>query len=914
MRGSLRSLTNVNMIHLFDLTKIYRTPDQPDVCALDGVTLTLPDSGMVFVTGKSGSGKTTLLNVIGGLDKPDGGDVTVDGSCLSAFTPAQYDAYRRTFVGFVFQEYNLIRDLTVGENIALSVRLQGGEVSDAQIADALAEVDLAGYETRLPTALSGGQRQRVAIARSLVRDPGLVLADEPTGALDGDTAQQVMQALKQVSADRLVLVVSHDKRLAEQYGDRIIEMSEGRVVRDSAPLAEPSAQGAALTLPKGRLPRRDAGRMAVSGIRSKRGRFAVSILLCLAAFLLVGLSDVISAYDKQTAVVDSFAGSHIKSITLLKQKQLTYGNTGTQFYDGYSYTDEDIQKLSRDTGAAILGVYQVPFRTLNIEKNYKNALQASQSYGLYTDTFSGFAEITDEQLPQLDFTLLAGRLPDGSRDEIAISRYMYDCFRMTGYRAYLSPQYVLRGVPEGAPADGPQPGDVYYHGADYSVLQSQGYVFEAVGGDALNMKRADIGTPEDLIGRTVSVLDRNYTITGIIDTGFDSTPYASIRKPIDAGHKTGLDISNDLSAVEIERQRAYGTICLAYVGQGKIAEIALRYPSVVTVPDMELTFRNENAGVTGARIARLSDIDQLWSQMVWHHVGSDGTYERREAEIREVPLGDREIIVSYDLLSHSEIFIDNGKHYVEVGGDVPDAEKLKPMEMTVTFEDDRMSYKDVNYTVVGTYANSPDYELEDTIILPDDLFDLLSQGREGKYAFLISSVPDKADDVRAFIRSCEEADLPIRHTPDSVIHEALNTFDPLFSSLTRIFRCVGLALILFAALMFGSFISSSIAQKKRDVGILRALGAGERDVSSIFFTESLIAAGVTAVLSCVLTAVLTAVGNAVIGRQLGVRLTLFRFGWRQILILCVVSLLVGTAAAALPVARMARKKPVELIN
>ena len=497
------------MVHLDSVSKTYVQQNKQAVHAVRDIHMTLPDIGMVFILGRSGSGKTTLLNLIGGLDKPDGGGVTVDGSCLSAFSPVQYDAYRRTFVGFVFQDYNLIRDLTVGENIALSVRLQGGEVSDAQIADALAEVDLAGYETRLPTALSGGQRQRVAIARSLVRDPGLVLADEPTGALDGDTAQQVMQALKQVSADRLVLVVSHDKRLAEQYGDRIIEMSEGRVVRDSAPLAEPSAQRAALTLPKGRLPRRDAGRMAVSGIRSKRGRFAVSILLCLAAFLLVGLSDVISAYDKQTAVVDSFADSHTRSVTLQKQKQLTYGNIGTQFYDGYFYTDEDIQKLSRETGAAVLGVYQVPFRTLNVEKNYKSVLQASQSYGLYTDTFSGFAEITEAQLPQLGFTLLAGRLPDGSRDEIAISRYMYECFCMTGYRAYQTPHYILSGVPEGAPADGPQPGETYYYGADYMILQDLGYVFEAVGGDALNMERADISAPEDLIGRTVGILDRN---------------------------------------------------------------------------------------------------------------------------------------------------------------------------------------------------------------------------------------------------------------------------------------------------------------------------------------------------------------------------------------------------------------------
>lgn len=220
------------MLSVKDLVKIYKTKGGVDVHALDGVTVDFPETGMVFLLGRSGSGKSTLLNVIGGLDKPTSGEITVKGKSSKDFTSADFDSYRNTFVGFVFQEYNILEEFTVEQNIAIALQLQNKVATKESIKDILNTVDLSGVEKRKPKTLSGGQRQRIAIARALIKDPKIIMADEPTGALDSSTGTQIFETLKKLSKDRLVIVVSHDKGFAEQYGDRIIELADGKVISD----------------------------------------------------------------------------------------------------------------------------------------------------------------------------------------------------------------------------------------------------------------------------------------------------------------------------------------------------------------------------------------------------------------------------------------------------------------------------------------------------------------------------------------------------------------------------------------------------------------------------------------------------------------------------------------------------------
>ena len=219
------------MIELQNVTKIYYGKRKKQTIALDGVSFTLPDKGFVFIVGKSGCGKSTLLNMMGGCDKLSGGDVVIDGNKFSQFKESDFDNFRNDYVGFIFQDYCLLERLTVRQNVALALQLQGDD--DGSAADeALEQVDMAEYASRMPDELSGGQKQRVAIARTLAKRPKLVLADEPTGNLDAKSTQTVLQLLKKLSENTLVVIVSHNRADAEQYADRIIELSYGKVISD----------------------------------------------------------------------------------------------------------------------------------------------------------------------------------------------------------------------------------------------------------------------------------------------------------------------------------------------------------------------------------------------------------------------------------------------------------------------------------------------------------------------------------------------------------------------------------------------------------------------------------------------------------------------------------------------------------
>lgn len=220
------------MIELIHVSKRYHVKGAPDVQALDDVSLTFGERGLVFILGKSGSGKSTLLNVIGGLDRIDSGEIVIQGKSSKKFSQNEFDSYRNTYLGFIFQEYNILPEFTVGQNISLAFELQGKKASKEDLANILKEVDLTGLEKRKPNELSGGQKQRVAIARALIKNPEVILADEPTGALDSSTGKAVFDTLKSLAKTHLVIVVSHDRDFAELYGDRVVELKDGKIISD----------------------------------------------------------------------------------------------------------------------------------------------------------------------------------------------------------------------------------------------------------------------------------------------------------------------------------------------------------------------------------------------------------------------------------------------------------------------------------------------------------------------------------------------------------------------------------------------------------------------------------------------------------------------------------------------------------
>ena len=219
------------MIIVKNLTKVYKSKKAKICVALNNVSFSLPSKGLVFVVGKSGSGKSTMLNLLGGLDSLTSGEINVFGNQLNEYSESELYSFRSNIVGFVFQDFHLLDDLTVADNVRLSLKLMA-EDDDDRVEKALESVELLEYKDRYPRELSGGQQQRVAIARALVKNPDVIFADEPTGNLDSNTTEQIIKLIKEISKEKLVVVVSHNLFDAYEYADRIIELSEGRIIND----------------------------------------------------------------------------------------------------------------------------------------------------------------------------------------------------------------------------------------------------------------------------------------------------------------------------------------------------------------------------------------------------------------------------------------------------------------------------------------------------------------------------------------------------------------------------------------------------------------------------------------------------------------------------------------------------------
>ena len=221
------------MIELKKLNKYYKS-GQGTYHALRDINLQLPDKGLVFIVGKSGSGKSTLLNIIGGIDSYDNGELIIDDVNTKNFNAKDYNTYRNTYIGFIFQEFNVIKSLSVYDNIALSLELHHKSPKEHhnEILDIIDKVGLKNKENRAMNEISGGERQRVAIARALIKNPKVIIADEPTGNLDTKNRDVVMDILKDLSKDRLVLIVTHDKEIASKYGDRAITIKDGAILSD----------------------------------------------------------------------------------------------------------------------------------------------------------------------------------------------------------------------------------------------------------------------------------------------------------------------------------------------------------------------------------------------------------------------------------------------------------------------------------------------------------------------------------------------------------------------------------------------------------------------------------------------------------------------------------------------------------
>ena len=449
------------MLQIKNIRKEYKTGNLVQK-ALDGVSLNLRDSEFVAILGPSGSGKTTLLNIIGGLDRYDSGDLVINGISTKKYKERDWDSYRNHTIGFVFQSYNLIPHQTILSNVELALTISG--ISKAQrkqrAREALAKVGLGEQVHKKPSQLSGGQMQRVAIARALVNNPDIVLADEPTGALDSETSIQVMELLQEVAKDRLVVMVTHNPELAEQYATRIVNLRDGKIRSDTDPyqvdekaLKEPEHKN----MGKSSMSFLTALSLSFNNLRTKKARtlltsFAGSIGIIGIALILAistGVNDYIhsveqdtlseyplqiqsTGFDLSSVMTGSGAGAdrtgessgEVNVIQMISnmfstmdandleslKKYLDSGDSGIdQYVNAVEYSYQTVPQIYREDGDTVRQVNpDQSFSALGLgSSNGSNSMMSSM---MSTDVFFEMPE--SEKLYKDQYEVKAGRWPE----------------------------------------------------------------------------------------------------------------------------------------------------------------------------------------------------------------------------------------------------------------------------------------------------------------------------------------------------------------------------------------------------------------------------------------------------------------------------------------------------------------------
>ncbi|MDV3205322.1 MAG: ABC transporter ATP-binding protein/permease [Weeping tea tree witches'-broom phytoplasma] len=349
------------MLKLKNVFKKYGQNDQNDIVVLKNISLEFPQKGLIFIIGKSGSGKTTLMHILGGLDKYSSGDMIFKNISTKDFKPSNFDSYRNSAVGFVFQDYNLIDDFTVLQNMGIALELQSKKINSSKINSVLKRLNLDNLGHRFPKQLSGGQQQRVAIARAIVKNPEIIMCDEPTGALDIKTEKDVLDILKELSKTKLVIINSHNLNAACSYADRIIELSDGNIIADKT---RQQNNGSELKLShfahiqnsndfyseqfqdtvfsnedsdnvsiyrsiKSRLPLLTCYKIIFNTLKNKKANFFFNIFLTSFSLIFLGLALSFSFYNAKTAAKSSLTEN--RHIPLIITKAKEHRTTNDQF-------------------------------------------------------------------------------------------------------------------------------------------------------------------------------------------------------------------------------------------------------------------------------------------------------------------------------------------------------------------------------------------------------------------------------------------------------------------------------------------------------------------------------------------------------------------------------------------------------
>ena len=891
------------MLKLTDIVKSYVSGDTK-VQALKGISIEFRESEFVSILGQSGCGKTTMLNIIGGLDRYDSGDLSINGKSTKQFKDSDWDSYRNHSIGFVFQNYNLIPHQTVLSNVELALTLSGVSKVERRkrATEVLEKVGLGDQLHKKPNQMSGGQMQRVAIARALVNDPEILLADEPTGALDSETSVQIMELLKEISKDKLIIMVTHNPELAEKYSSRIIRLLDGNIIDDSNPYSPSEYKAVSVEEPakdKKKSKKKEKTSMSIgtafslslNNLMTKKGR---TLLTSFAGSIgIIGIALILSLSNGFQLYIDKVQEDTLSSYPITIQKEsVDMASMAAAIQDAQSdETDHDLDKVySADIISELMNTMVAEINTNNLAEfkkyiendengktinEYLSAIEYSYDVDLNiykADTSDGVVQVNPSTLMEsMGFGLNSTSSQiSSSMSTISGTGEFWD--ELLGNQELLESQYdVVEGRwPEKYNEvvvvinEKNEISDIALYSLglkDQEELSEQ--MKKVMNGESVESEPMSF-TYDELLNLKFKLLlsSDKYSYDSTTETWHDiSEDEIMMKKAVD----DGIDIevvgiirpNKNSTAQSLTGVVGYTHDLVEYVinktNESEIvkAQLADKETDVFT----GLPFESEEEEV---------DLTQMTPEEL-------AAYQQQQAEMQQQMMAE-----------YMANMTDEQKQYV---ASLSDEEKATLMEKYMSSTPE--TTYDENLTKLGV----ADLDNPSAILLyPVDfeskefIEDIISDYNEGK-----------VDEEK------------ITYT---------DLVGMMMSSVSTIINIISYVLIAFVAIslvvssiMIGIITYISVLERTKEIGILRSIGASKKDISRVFNAETLIIGFVSGALGIGLTLLLNIPINLIIEAVAGIS-NISRLPWEGALALVIISMTLTLISGLIPSGVAAKKDPV----
>ncbi|MGN0462358.1 MAG: ATP-binding cassette domain-containing protein [Ruminococcus sp.] len=892
--------------------------------ALNDVSLTLRDNEFVAVLGPSGSGKTTLLNVIGGLDRYDSGDLIINGISTKRYKDRDWDSYRNHTIGFVFQSYNLIPHQSVLSNVELALTISGISKSERKrrAKEALDKVGLGDQLHKKPNQMSGGQMQRVAIARALVNDPDILLADEPTGALDTETSIQVMDLLKEVAKDRLVVMVTHNPELANQYANRIVKLRDGKVVYDSNPYTvdeEKLEKPQHKNMGKSSMSFFTSLALSFNNLRTKKGRtlltsFAGSIGI-IGIALILALSNGVNIYIEN--VQKDTMTSYPITVNAQTMDLASVMNDGQQ-----TATDKKNVNHKRD-------------------KVYTNGadleMTSSMTNSITKNNLTKFKEYIDDKDSEINKYI-------GENGVV----YSYD----TSFGVYsYDPDGELVNSDGSTLATEKEKSSSMY---GMTQMSNMGSSMQNMGGTNNNFEEMMPGSDGELVSKAIKenydlvygsypqkynevvlVLDTNNEIRSTVLYKLGLLPtdeYRDYMDKINDGKKVKVEDTNWsyedackqsfylIPACDYYEKNSKGTFDDVREDESKIKKLVkngleLKISGIIRLKDEDNKLINNSVGYTQA----------LTNYIIDYTDKSEVVKAQKKSKTVNVINN-----LSFEPSDDKEKISDTKKYIKNLG--VSEQAKMCKDIMTQVYAGNKemqgqlstLSESQLAQSFVGYISGDPD----DQVVLSiydkyissgsyDDnmkefgVVDLSTPSSINIYVDSFEAKDGIAEAVEHYNEKAKDAD-KISYTDYIAL---------LMSSVTTIVNVISYVLIAFVAvslivssIMIGIITYISVLERTKEIGILRAIGASKRNISSVFNAETVIIGLFSGILGIGISLLILIPGNAVIHSLMGSTEVSAAIPFISAVVLVVLSVLLTLIGGIIPAKKAAKKDPVTALR